>query len=405
MNIFKKIIKIFSKKNNNKAIIISRSEHNISRKNISKNVLSILYKLKQHGYKSYLVGGGVRDLLLQRQPKDFDIATDAHPEKIKKLFRYCYIIGRRFPLVHVNFGKEIVEVVTFRGESNHKRHHSKDGMILRDNIYGNIEEDALRRDFTVNALYYNIYDYSIVDYAGGLKDLYDRKLSLIGEPATRYREDPVRMLRAIRFAAKLDFDIQEATAAPIYALKKLLYNVSSARLYDEYVKLFFYGHAVKSFELLKQYELLEILFPGCNNIKFIINSLKDIDYKISNNQPINPALGIAVLLWPDINISDLKFLEYKHLLEALLSEQKKIINLSKKLLFFIKDIWIMQFKLLKLAGKSASRVKKFSDSNKFTPAFEFLLLRAKSGDSRAQRIANWWKKYLLFKNNEELCKE
>lgn len=422
MNILKKIknilvkkIKLILKTNNHTPIIIPRSEHNISRKNINKNVLRILYTLKHNGYKSYLVGGGVRDLLLDRQPKDFDVVTNAYPDKIKKLFKHCYIIGRRFQLVHVHYGKDVVEVVTFRANHNHAKNHSKEGMILRDNSYGTIEEDALRRDFTVNALYYNIDNYTLVDYAGGLKDLYAKQLCLIGDPITRYREDPVRMLRAIRFSAKLQFSINNHTAEPIYLLKNLLFNIAPARLYDEYVKLFFYGHSLASFELLKKYELLEILFPHWQNIKlhnikqsdvnFITSALKNLDHKIANHQKINPAWGIAILLWRELCVSASKnqkiteqqlskFLIYKQSAEKLLMEQNKIISLSKKLMLVIKDIWLMQIKLAKVAGKAVKSVEKIRASNKFEVAFEFLLLRQSCGDKRAQKIAAWWNKYL-----------
>ena len=425
MNILKKIknfiktIKLsfnLNKSSDYVPIIVARSEHNISRKNINKNVLKVLYRLKDHKYKSYLVGGGVRDLLLGRQPKDFDVATNAYPEKIKKLFKHCYIVGRRFQLAHVHFGSDVVEVATFRAGHTHRKHHSEEGMILRDNIYGNIEQDAIRRDFTINALYYNIINYTLVDYVGGLKDLYAKQLCLIGDPITRYREDPVRMLRAIRFAAKLEFSIEVNTAQPIFSLKELLLNIAPARLYDEYVKLFFYGHALESFKLLKQYGLLEILFPHLQysqnkptkqfNNNFIIQGLKDIDCKIISHQQVNPAWLIAILLWNEVRVfaAEYKeqekiseFLAYKYAAEKLLSEQNKIINISKKLIIFIKDIWTLQIKLTKIAGKAEKIAHKLSSSSKFSVAFEFLLLRANTGDKKAQRVARWWHKYLATK--------
>ena len=421
MNILKKIKNFFIKTiklssnsnnfNNYTPVIVARPDHNISRKKINKNVLKVLYRLKDNGYKSYLVGGGVRDLLLNRQPKDFDVATNAYPEKIKKLFKHCYIVGRRFQLAHVHFGTEVVEVATFRAGHIHRKHHSEEGMILRDNIYGNIEQDAIRRDFTINALYYNIIDYTLIDYVGGLKDLYAKQLCLIGDPITRYREDPVRMLRAIRFAAKLEFSIETNTAQPIYSLKELLLNIAPARLYDEYVKLFFYGHALKSFKLLKEYRLLEILFPHYSqnrptkqyNNNFIIQGLKDVDNKIINHQQLNPAWVVAILLWSEVRVvaaeyaateKTSEFLAYKYAAEKLLSEQNKIICLSKKLVIFIKDIWTLQIKLAKIAGKTANRANKLSSSSKFDVAFEFLLLREAVGDKRAQKTARWWKKHL-----------
>lgn len=413
MNIFT-IIKIFLSKlfiksrnyNPDQPIIVPRSCHNISRKNINKNVLKVLYTLKNQGYKSYLVGGGVRDLLLDRTPKDFDVVTNAYPDQIKKLFKHCYIIGRRFQLVHVHFGKDIIEVVTFRAKNNYSKHHTKEGMILRDNIYGSIEEDALRRDFTVNALYYNIDNYTLVDYANGLRDLRARQLCLIGDPITRYREDPLRILRAIRFAAKLQFNIHEQTKKPIESLKKLIFNIAPARLYDEYIKLFFYGHAAASFELLKQYKLLEILFPRVRleHFNFIERGLKYIDEKFANNQQLHPAWGVAVLLWSELDTTAAKpplikdkapkIVSYKYTAEALLSEQNRIINLSKRLIIVIKDIWLMQIKLTKISSKNIKKAEKLASSVKFSAAFEFLLLRQACGDKKAQKIAAWWHRYL-----------
>ena len=417
MNIFRKIRNFVfrtiqrSTTNHRSVIIVPRSEHSLSRHNISRHVLKVLYTLKDHGYQSYLVGGGVRDLLLGKHPKDFDVATNAYPEKIKKLFRHCYIIGRRFQLVHVCFDKNIVEVATFR--TKHSGQNSKEGMILRDNVYGNIEQDALRRDFTINALYYNIVDYSLVDYVGGLKDLHAKQLCLIGDPITRYREDPVRMLRAVRFAAKLEFSIHPDTAKPIYTLGALLLNIAPARLYDEYVKLFFSGHAVDSFRLLKNYELLNILFPQltCGHDEkifdnFIMHGLKDVDHKIGQCQELNPAYLIAVFLWHAVckiakeDLAEEKvseFLAYKNAAEKLLTQQNKIISISKKLMVFIKDIWVLQVKLSKIAGKPGKRADKLLSSVKFNAAFDFLLLRAMSGDKRAQKISRWWHKYLATK--------
>ena len=215
--------------------IVPRSKHTVSRSDISDSALKVLYRLMNAGYKAYLVGGGVRDLLLGLRPKDFDVVTDAHPEQIRELFRNCRLIGRRFRLAHVRFGREIIEVSTFRachstGEGDTE---SEDGRILRDNVYGDIDDDVWRRDFSVNALYYNIEDFSVVDYVGGMNDMDARQLRLIGNPEDRYREDPVRMLRAIRFAAKLDFSIHADTAKPISELAPLLNDISPARLYEE----------------------------------------------------------------------------------------------------------------------------------------------------------------------------
>ncbi len=245
--------------------IIPRDQHIISRKNISKAALRVLYRLNEVGYTAYLVGGAVRDLLLGLHPKDFDIATSATPDEVKKLFRNCRLIGRRFRLAHVVFGPEIIEVATFRGlgeEGAEGDRHIIDGRIVRDNIWGTIEEDAVRRDFRVNALYYDISDFSVRDYVGGMQDLQDRVLRLIGDPVTRYREDPVRMLRAARLAAKLDMRIDTAAMAPFETLGPLLADAAPARLFDESLKMFLGGHGLKSFRMLEHCGLLKFLFPA-----------------------------------------------------------------------------------------------------------------------------------------------
>ena len=240
---------------------ISRSEHNISRDDISENALKVLYRLHKSGHKAYLVGGGVRDLLLGLKPKDFDIATDATPEQVKRLFRNCRLVGRRFRLAHILFGRDIIEVATLRGHHNEEEteknisSQSQEGMLLRDNVYGSIEEDAERRDFTVNALYYDIADFSIRDFCHGLDDLECRRIELIGDPETRYREDPVRMLRAVRFAVKLQMEISERTRAPIASLAPLLKDIPPARLFEESLKLMLSGQGLGTYKMLQQYQL------------------------------------------------------------------------------------------------------------------------------------------------------
>ena len=230
--------------------IIPRDQHNVSRKDISPNALRVLYRLRDAGFGGYLVGGAVRDLLVGGHPKDFDVATDATPEEVRALFRNCRLIGRRFRLAHVVFGREIIEVATFRAnvdDGSGDRETHEGGRLLRDNVYGTIEDDAVRRDFTANALYYAIEDFSVRDYTGGFEDVQNRLMRLIGDPETRYREDPVRMLRAVRLSAKLGFEIEAATAAPIPVLAPLLAESAPARLFEECLKLFLSGHAVQSF--------------------------------------------------------------------------------------------------------------------------------------------------------------
>ena len=288
--------------------IITRDQHVISRAQISDKALSVLYRLKNAGYGAYLVGGGVRDLSLGREPKDFDVATDATPDEVKALFRNCRLIGRRFRLAHVHWGPEIIEVATFRAmtpdaDSGDKDHVVEDGLVLRDNVYGTIEEDALRRDFTINALYYNIADFSVVDYAGGMADLQAGRLRLIGDPAVRYREDPVRMLRAVRFAAKLGFTIDSATAAPIPRMADLLDDIPPARLFDEVLKLFMAGQGVETFEALRHHGLFRYLFPASDTalddddhgqlITFVARALESTDARVNNDRPVTPAFLFA----------------------------------------------------------------------------------------------------------------
>jgi len=242
--------------------IIPRNEHSLSRNHISASALKVLYRLHKAGYQAYLVGGSVRDLLLRCEPKDFDVVTDARPEEVKKLFRNCRLIGRRFRLAHIYFGwREIIEVATFRGASEDEAHRSEHGMILRDNVYGTLEDDIWRRDFTVNALYYNISDFTVVDYPGGVEDLNQKIVRMIGDPEQRFREDPIRILRAIRFAGKLEFQIEQSAEKAIQNLKELILHTPPARLFEEMQKCFLNGTASAINKLLKKYGIFELLFP------------------------------------------------------------------------------------------------------------------------------------------------
>ena len=286
------------KKNNNNSLplIIGRSEHNVSRKNFSPNAIKVLYRLKDGGYDAYLVGGCIRDVLLGVEPKDFDVVTNATPEQVKRLFRNCRLIGRRFRLAHIVFGREIIEVATMRGhhEGNESKNpisqSSTEGQLLRDNVYGTIDEDAERRDFSINALYYSINDFSIHDYANGMEAIKNRSIELIGHPETRYREDPVRMLRAIRFATKLDMQIAPETEAPIYELADLLANIPAARLFEEVLKLFLNGKAEANFIALRQYGLFKQLFPALDLI--FEQSTTGEELKFINQMFINTDLRI-----------------------------------------------------------------------------------------------------------------
>jgi poly(A) polymerase len=237
---------------------LSRPEHNVSRKDIDADALKVLYRLKNHGFIAYLVGGGVRDLLLSRKPKDFDIGTSAHPQQVKKLFKYCFIIGRRFRLCHVRFGRKVIEVSTFRRQAEPDEGET---LIRRDNVFGTPEEDAFRRDFTVNALFYDIATFSVIDYVGGLEDLEQRVIRTIGDPAVRFREDPVRMLRAAALAARLGFTIDRDSVEAIHALRGEIVKSSPARLLEELYKVLRQGASRETFRLLHELGLLAYLLP------------------------------------------------------------------------------------------------------------------------------------------------
>jgi poly(A) polymerase len=393
---------------------IPREQHTISRKNIDENALKVLYRLHNAGYRALLVGGGVRDLLLGRKPKDFDITTDATPEEVKALFRNCRLIGRRFRLAHILFGREVIEVATFRGhhdeaakQDKQKVKQSQNGMLLRDNVYGSIEEDAERRDFTVNALYYDIADFSLYDFWGGLNDLDERKLKLIGDPEVRYREDPVRMMRAIRFAGKLDFTISEECAEPIRRLAPLLQDIPAARHFDEVIKLLLSGQGLVTYRLLKEYKLLQMLFPilfkegeddKANAI--IEQALIDTDARIAIGKRVTPAYLYAIILWYPLEqrAQEMSFesgMDYHDAfllaINEVLSIQVKTIAIPKRITSTIRDIWMLQLRLPRYGGKRAQRIYQHI---KFRAAFDFLALRAKVEQSQElAELTEWWQEY------------
>ncbi|EJB5282571.1 polynucleotide adenylyltransferase PcnB [Vibrio vulnificus] len=390
--------------------VITRQEHNISRKQISDHALKVLYRLHGAGFDAYLVGGGVRDLLLGQSPKDFDIATNATPEQLKQLFRNCRLIGRRFRLAHIMFGREIIEVATFRGHhqdaNSQISQQSKEGMLLRDNVYGTIDEDAERRDFTINAMYYNIADYSIHDYAGGVEDLEDRLVRLIGDPETRYREDPVRMLRAIRFAAKLDFDIEEDTAAPIEEMAYLLRDIPAARLYEESLKLLQSGHGLETYHLMREYNLFQQMFPAISAYftedysskteRMLDLVLDSTDIRVEEGKRINPAYMFAAMLWyPLLELAD-KLMDshnlchYDAVMEAsnlILDEQVRSIAIPRRHTATIREIWQLQLRLPRRNGKRAFRLMEL---NKFRAGFDFLEMRGEVESGETAKLANWW---------------
>lgn len=390
--------------------IISRREHGVSRNGISENALKVLYRLQKQGYEAYLVGGGVRDLLLGLHPKDFDVVTNAKPEEVRHVFRNCRLIGRRFRLAHVYFGYDIVEVATFRGkteEANEDHIHSDEGMILRDNVYGTMAEDVCRRDFTINALYYNIADFSIVDYVGGMADLKAKRIRMIGDAGQRFREDPVRMLRAIRFACKAKFVLADDLKKPIKQLKGLIANVSSARLFEEVLKMFHSGGALEGYKLLKELGLFAELFPltqECIDEKslptdrFLECVFENTDNRIQSGKSVNPSFVIAALLWHPIYLQAQEY-SREHMplyparmkaIETVITKQIKRVSIPKRIVQSAREIWLMQMRLNKREPK---RIHELMAEPRFRAAYDFLEMRAKAGED-VQDIATWWQDYI-----------
>jgi len=349
----------------------------------------------------------VRDLLLGREPKDFDVATDASPEEVKAVFRNCRLIGRRFRLAHVHFGREIIEVATFRGmqQASFPADRAADnGMLIRDNVYGTIEEDALRRDFTINALYYNVEDFSVIDYARGLEDLELGLLRLLGVPEVRYREDPVRMLRAVRFAAKLGFRIDAACETPLLELGRLLHSVPAARLFEEILKLFMSGTAVQAFEKLRHYNLFAELFPDTDEklaheehdfpITFVVRGLHNTDVRIREGKPVTPAFLFAVLLWEPVRqltessvaSGESPAIAIQQSGAEVISRQISRISIPKRFSMPMREIWQLQHRFEQRGGK---RVKRLLSHPRFRAAYDFLVLRAEAGEAD-EALAKWW---------------
>ncbi|MEW6331292.1 MAG: polynucleotide adenylyltransferase PcnB [Pseudomonadota bacterium] len=414
----------------NEPVIIPRAQHVITRAQISENALKVLHRLKEAGYVSLLVGGCVRDLMLGREPKDFDVVTDARPEQIRKLFHNARVIGRRFRLVHVRFGWNIIEVATFRAIP---RDISEEPLSVEDadaeieependvpagapdhNVFGSQEEDAVRRDFTVNALYYDVHDSSVIDYVNGVPDLRAGILRVIGDPETRYREDPVRMLRAVRFAAKLGFKLEDRTAAPIRELAPLLASVPPARMFEEVLKLFHGGYALETWELLRHYGLFRYLFPLTEKsleheeegfpVTLVPRALANTDARVNEDKPVTPAFLFAAMLWEPVreqmgeyivrgmNSHDAMF----RAAEDVLREQLRHITIPKRFSVPMREIWSMQGRLERRAGQQAFRLL---ENKRFRAAYDFLLLRAETGEAD-QALADWWTRFQSVGENE-----
>jgi poly(A) polymerase len=389
---------------------LSRIDHD----KISKNALKVIQRLEDQGFEAYLVGGGVRDLLLGTDPKDFDVSTNARPEEIREVFRNSRIIGRRFRIVHVLFGREVIEVTTFRGHhagnntTDVNRHAavSDSGRLLRDNIYGTIEEDAGRRDFTVNALYYSPRSREILDFCDGLADLESRQLRMIGDPQTRYREDPVRMLRAIRFRAKLDLVLHADVVAPLDELAPLLFDIPPARMFDEVLKLFMHGTALDTYHELQQHGLFGYLFPSCQRclhqgdpvtIHFIESMFRNTDLRIAQGKPVTPAFLYGALLWPTIRQQSAALIKQgipatparQQAATTIIEHQLKHTTIPRRFSSIMREIWELQPRLEQPQGRKPELMP---DQVRFRAAYDFLLLREEAGEPTSA-MAAWWTLY------------
>ncbi|HUJ19233.1 MAG TPA: poly(A) polymerase [Nitrospirota bacterium] len=446
--------------------IIPRSGHTISRKWISPNAVRVLYRLKEKGYHAYLVGGGVRDLLLGREPKDFDIATNATPNEVKKLFRNCRLIGRRFRLAHVHFHNEIIEVATFRSNQPEEPESetipealpvaevkepaggeiqadipaesqpeaaaaepaapsasaitaperprpprmlkTEDGMILRDNVFGTPEQDAVRRDFTVNAMFYNIADFSVIDYVGGMKDLRSGLIRIIGDPVVRFTEDPVRMVRAIRFAAILGFEIEESTERALLDLKDRVALASPSRMYEEVLKLFLQGEAEKTYQLLRKSGLFGVIFPGLNAWvdlehegyphTWIGKALEWVDVCMQTGRGVEPHILFTLLYgqYVEEKARELRTAGMPPVdaltaaISGIMGEQVQRVQIPKKIGLAMRDIYWNQQRFEKREGKHP---RYFLRRPGFADAFEYLRFITETTGERPELRA-WWKEFI-----------
>jgi poly(A) polymerase len=389
---------------NEGALRVPRERHGLSRDAITPAAAKVCGALREAGFSAYVVGGAVRDLLLGIAPKDFDIATDARPEQIKPLFRRALIIGRRFRLVHVLMGPETVEVSTFRAADTETAEKDEHGRVLRDNVFGTIEEDARRRDFTVNALYFDPAIEEVVDFHGGLADLKKRTLRVIGEPQIRYREDPVRMLRAVRLAAKLGLTLDAATRAPIRGMAPLMESVPPARLFDEMLKLLLSGHASACLRQLRDVGLHKGLLPLLDVIleqplgeRFVTLALAQTDERVLAERPVSPAFLFAALLWHEVLAAskarqargERPIMALEHAMDEVMDTQCAKLAITRKLTATMREVWSMQPRFEQRSGTRAFRLL---ESPRFRMAYDFLALRAASGEVPAD-LEEWWRAF------------
>jgi poly(A) polymerase len=389
------------------------TDHGIDQSHISIHAIKVINRLVDAGFSAYLVGGAVRDTLLGLHPKDFDVATDAHPEQVKALFNNSLLIGRRFKLVHVRFGREIIEVATFRSDSattkGDKHRIGRKGMLLRDNHYGKIHEDIWRRDFTVNALYYDLQRDCVLDYCGGFADLAAKRIRVIGDPQVRYREDPVRMIRALRYAAKLGFTLDHETAKHIQAQDAGFDEVSPDRVFVEIVKTFYGGFALQAYDKLDEYGFLSVLMPQVTAVlsgkakgyrygmDLIQAALYNTDKRYHSRKPLSTAYLFVVLLWPVVQHHLYKagkapgsFMDkLRQAIDATLSAHRGPVSLPKAIAETCEAIWLLQYQLV---YREQERIVDVTTHPKFRMGYDFLLLRAQAGED-IYMLANWWHDY------------
>ena len=386
------------------------SEHGLRREDLPSYALKTCEVLQQAGFRAFIVGGGVRDTILKLRPKDFDVATSATPEQVTKLFRRARLIGRRFQIVHVMYGRDMVEVSTFRAlqvDAETDAH----GRVLRDNVWGTLEEDAARRDFTINALYYDPIADTLLDFHGGVRDLESRVIRMIGDPTTRYREDPVRMLRSARFAAKLEFTIEEGTRAPIRELAPLIHNVPPARLFDEMLKLLQSGHALNSLHQLRAeglhhglLPLLDVIVEQPDGERFIQIALTRTDERVARGLSISPGFLFATLLWQQVRLRwQARLAGGEHMIPALMDsidsvvdEQCEKLAIQKRIVADMREIWSLQPRFDRRNGRTAIRLL---EHMRFRAGYDFLMLRVEAGEAPAE-LGDWWTRFVEGDHDE-----
>ncbi|HZV54487.1 MAG TPA: polynucleotide adenylyltransferase PcnB [Rhodocyclaceae bacterium] len=383
---------------------IPASRHGIRREHVSPGARRTCEALQKAGFKAYVVGGAVRDLIAGIDPKDYDVATNATPDQVRSLFRRSRIIGRRFQIVHVMQGPETLEVSTFRAAHDEDTLKDEHGRVLRDNVWGSIEEDAARRDFTMNALYYDPTSEVVLDFHRGVEDIQHKTLRMIGDPRARYREDPVRMLRAVRLAAKLGLRLDPKVQAPIHDMAELIDNVPAARLFDEMLKLLFSGHAVECVKRLRDeglhhglLPLLDVILEQPMGEKFVMLSLANTDERVRADKSVSPGFLFATLLWHEVladwekrkKAGELPMPAMYAAMDEILDQQGEKLAITKRIAGDIKDIWGLQPRFEKRAGRGPARLV---EQPRFRAAWDFLVLRAESGEA-PKELAEWWREF------------